>query len=113
MKILVTLLLLNACASTAPYKGKAKTVTVRESVVEVLSVETYDFSERVNKIVSINNPHDRNVEVSVDCGWDSRWNFVIAAKTTQFVLVTPQRKKLYRKTCYITEWAFTNDPPQQ
>jgi hypothetical protein len=99
-----------ACASTTAYTGKATSIEVRERVNEEFGGRAYGPSQRLAKLVSVDNPYERGVRATVDCGWDSRWDLVIEARTSQRILVTPQRAKAYKKSCYVVDWSFDAVP---
>ena len=106
--LLLAVALSGACASTQAYTGNAASIQVRERVNQEWGREKFGFAQRVNKIVSVDNPHDRSVRAKVDCGWDSQWDLVIEARTTQRILVQPQRAKAYSQSCYVTDWSFAD-----
>lgn len=109
--ILLASVLTGACASTSAYTGSATSIQVRERLNPQFSGLKYSMSEHLTKMVLVDNPYDKNVSAKVDCGWDSQWDLVIAAKSTQRILVTPQRAKAYDKSCYVTDWSFTTAKP--
>jgi hypothetical protein len=108
--LLLAAALTGGCASTTAYTGKATSIQVRERVNEEFGGRAYGPSQRLSKLVSVDNPYERDVRATVDCGWDSRWDLVIEARTSQRILVTPQRAKAYKKSCYVVDWSFDGVP---
>lgn len=96
------------CAgSQRTYTGDAKTVQVRERIAEQWTRGGDSFTQRLSKIVLVDNPYDKPVTVIIDCGWGEAAEEVeIGAHKSHTRMVTPQRWKAYRQSCYIADWSF-------
>lgn len=98
---------------TETYVGSAKELTVRERVSTLPEHGRGSPPEsRVTKLVAIDNPYDKNVHVFVDCGMDSEWDIVIAARRTQLLLVGSTLRHADDTSCVVrNSWYFTDEPP--
>lgn len=105
---------------TERYEGNANTVTVRERVLsrdrdwEDPSRGSSGVSlmeHKITKLVAVDNPHDKNVQVHIDCG-AFEWDVVIKAFRTQFLTVRTTERYAYHQVCHVREnWFFTKDRP--
>lgn len=116
--IIIAAALLTGCSTlgclgcTETYKGKAVTIEVRERINPAFPrMGQMTWNAPITKLVSVDNPFDKNVKVFIDCGWDSEWDIVIGAHKTQMLLVNSTQRNAYRPSCAVRDdWTFTDAP---